>query len=672
MAEEQPTAGFTLRDLVRIIFRYRYTIAGCFVIVTATVVAGLVYLPLTYTAEGKVLVKTEQQARPTLYSGVAAFSERNDSDSPDRRMETEMGILTSTVVAEEVVRRGDLTYEQVYHSPLTHLTQPLIDAGEWTLARTIGYQIDPDKRGFDDTVRELQKSITAGVLRSRTGESTASVIEVKLPAPRADVAQRALALLLEVYLDFERRLNAEAGRRALSIVEADAQRAYADTIDKQEVLRKFLSDHAGVPVGPRLSSQAGAPVIADLADAAPPRRQGSTPEGARLGAEPIVTSPRDEQTIGLLKSHLVQMEIELVELRKIFREDSERIRDHKRNMARLRQRIDEEIAGDASNYTRYGEISRELRVAEGRYIDLQRKLDEISLFLKINSEATGQRVVILAPKKPRSSDLKKKLAIGLGGSIVGLLLGLALAGAREYVEDRVRTTDDLRRLFGVDVLAVVPRPAPGSTARESDAAQASVIRRLCALLDGGAAGLANVPPDRGRTVLVTSPNTRDSKTFIATAMAREMRQVNTGKVLLVGIGHRSSPAVLGLGLNGSNGFGKHIEDDEQRPPANSDLAVLAARDDGSSFSRERMMKFCSEAARRFAWTIFDGAALDDTSIQGLVPAVDLVIVVVDAQDARREVVRRSVTSLQQRRSGATAFVLNNRTYEIPEFIYERL
>jgi hypothetical protein len=151
-------------------------------------------------------------------------------------------------------------------------------------------------------------------------------------------------------------------------------------------------------------------------DAPIPSGEPQTAQGARHSVGTTVTSPRDEQTIALLKSRLIKMEIELLELRQVFLEGSERIRDHKRNMARLRQRVDEEIASDASNYTRFGEMNRELRLAELRYTDLQRKVDEISLFLKINSEPSGERVIILQPKKPASSDLKRKIAIGLGGS----------------------------------------------------------------------------------------------------------------------------------------------------------------------------------------------------------------------------------------------------------------
>jgi hypothetical protein len=156
-----------------------------------------------------------------------------------------------------------------------------------------------------------------------------------------------------------------------------------------------------------------------------------------------------------------------------------------------------------------------------------------------------------------------------------------------------------------------------------------------------------------------------------------MRQISAGKVLLVDVGHRSPDASLGLRLPAETDVG-HGLDGKQRAGGGAsaivgaELAVLAARDDGPLFVRERMMSFCSGAAQRFAWTFFDGATVDEGSMNGLVSAVDLIIVVVDAQDARRQVVRHTVETLQQRRNGLIGFVLNNQAYEIPEFIYERL
>src|SRR5262249_19816826 len=93
----EPSA--TGRDVVRVLFKHRWLIIVCFVVVTGVTVGGLAMLPPTYEAEGKVLVQTEQQATPTFFSGLAAYSDRKDFDPASRRLETEMGLIGAAPIS---------------------------------------------------------------------------------------------------------------------------------------------------------------------------------------------------------------------------------------------------------------------------------------------------------------------------------------------------------------------------------------------------------------------------------------------------------------------------------------------------------------------------------------------------------------------------------------------
>ena len=91
--DSDAAASFTRRDAVRALFRHKWTVVTCFLVVTLTVIGGLLMLPPTYETEGKLLVRTDAQQDPSFFSDLAAMSPRFDRDPVNRRLETEMELI---------------------------------------------------------------------------------------------------------------------------------------------------------------------------------------------------------------------------------------------------------------------------------------------------------------------------------------------------------------------------------------------------------------------------------------------------------------------------------------------------------------------------------------------------------------------------------------------------
>jgi capsular exopolysaccharide synthesis family protein len=75
-----------------------------------------------------------------------------------------------------------------------------------------------------------------------------------------------------------------------------------------------------------------------------------------------------------------------------------------------------------------------------------------------NEELTKSAAQIWQEAEPELAPAKPKVALNLGlGGALGLLFGLMLAFALEYLDTSVKSMDDVERFLGVPVLAVIPQ-----------------------------------------------------------------------------------------------------------------------------------------------------------------------------------------------------------------------
>lgn len=429
-------SAFTTRDFVRVLFKHKLSIAGVALLVTALVAAGLFYLPPVYVAEAKLLVRTEQLGNLSVFSGIAAYREPRDSDPVNRKLETEMEVLTTRELSERVVDRLGLGWDDVNQKPLTFLLRPVADVYDRLAERWLGIPVDPGKYGRDAVVKAFNESMLVAPVKSRSAETTSNVVRIELRASRADVAHRGLHTLLDEYAGYAVEQSRRTGEAAEALVSDRLRTARLELAGTEERLRRFLAEHADT-VGTRRAAPA-------------------LPAASVAGGGTATPGGIDPARAVTLQMRLVDYELRLLEMQQTFTDRAENVRLLQQTIADLRARVKTEQRATANTDSRLATLEREQRTAEQHVALLQNKHDQLAAYLALSATELGARTVTEPALRPRASEWKKKLVVGVMGAIAGIALGLGLAGYREYSDPRLQSASAAERYLDMPVLGVIP------------------------------------------------------------------------------------------------------------------------------------------------------------------------------------------------------------------------
>jgi len=141
---------------------------------------------------------------------------------------------------------------------------------------------------------------------------------------------------------------------------------------------------------------------------------------------------------------------------------------------------------------------------------------------------TGNAELVQSASPPRSPSLPRTKLNVLGGGLIGLILGGALALLLYRFSDRLRTPEELSKHYELPLLGVVPRTsdlkAPSTMLGPETAEAFRAIR----------ARIRHVPVRRDlRSLLVTSASQGEGKSTIAWHLAGVMAMNTTEKVLVI-------------------------------------------------------------------------------------------------------------------------------------------
>lgn len=276
----------------------------------------------------------------------------------------------------------------------------------------------------------------------------------------------------------------------------------------------------------------------------------------------------------------------------------------------------------------------------------------------------------LTPKAPIKPNKKKNLALGL---VLGLMLGVGLVFLLDYMDQTIKTADDVRERLGLTVLGIIPRipfadedeKLPGKRLVTTLAPRSPVVESFRALRTNLNFLTAR---EAHKVILVTSSLPDEGKSTISGNLAVILAQTGA-KVLIIGCDLRR-PSLYGMfGQSCEPGLTNLLHENNQaavRKLANPRVDFIPAGsippNPAEILGSERMKKLLDTARARYDYVVLDAPpVLPVTDAQVLVPLADLILVVLEPCRVPERAALQMVETLRAVDGKISGVILNDKS-----------
>jgi len=501
----------TLLGLWRSVRRHLLLIAATTMLTVSVGVAYIVIWPPIYTADVLLAAETEKDViRAEFYQSWHVFRKNPLAD--------EVQLFTAPSVLSRVVDRLDLTYDDIYHPFMSHVTYLW---GESTVGkayrRVKAWVFPPAPSPYAPTPEEVDRARTIGDFRSGVAVESASDsgvgrLVVRGPSPRvAEIANTVVDVYLEMRIERQRReadrayaaLSGEASlaREELRAAESKMEQYYtengilfANEKDKLELTRVETLRAAMIEIESGLAINERTLVEIE--------KQLAAEEPEIVSARIVRINPVRES----LTDKLSQMTLQRSQMLINYRGDSPEIRDVERQIAVIRAQLGREatdqvaqksivlseayeslrrrksqleadiagqraglevkraeearlsalVAGIPQKMKRSHELERDRLMLEKRYSLLQEKL-MIAAVSRAMASTAPATIQVIDRARPPDKPVWPQTKLVLGGAVLlGIFGGIGLAVLLDLMSGRVDRYRVASGESGMDIYAILP------------------------------------------------------------------------------------------------------------------------------------------------------------------------------------------------------------------------
>jgi succinoglycan biosynthesis transport protein ExoP len=703
-----------LLDRLAVLYRYRRLCATVFVLVTAAMIIQGYSNVKIFQAQARVLIEDE---RSTAVPGLQ--SEQNTYyEDPEPYYQTQYKILKGRDLTRRVVRKLHLETVPEFNGTKQPPPTPLSLLSDLK-TRVMGYFRKPAPAA--ETPKAAETADEAGMVAAFVGRVEvvpvrgSHLVDVTFVSEDPKFAADAVNALVDEYVNENLEIKLRSTQGMLDWLGnelasqqkrvEDSERALAEYREKENALS--LDDKQNIVLS-RLNQ---------LNDTATRARSNRVQKESLYNQVKVIASGGNPDAIPVIatnagvqaaRTKLVELQRQKVQLLERYGDKHPRVLDINAQLDDAQRQLDIAIAGavqsvrndyetavieeqtfarnlegaksDATALNRkgigYGVMEREAKSNREVYQSLLTR--EKELRVSANSRTNNVRVVDRAeiPRAPMTPGGRRTW---LMSGVIGLVLAIAVALGLDYMNDTIKTPEDITRRLKLPFLGLVPavrgdkHPLLASSQVPHDFGES--FRSLRTSL------LSKYPDEGTKIIIVTSAQPLEGKTTTAANIAMALAY-GGARVLLVDADMRRPGLHRPLRLTNERGLSQvltgqaRVRDVIQRTVDPNLLAITAGRtppNPSELLSSERMKTLLANLTHGpFNWIIVDTPpvlAVTDAVI--LAPMVTGVTFVIGAEMTRRRLAERAIETVMQSRPRYAGVVLNKVNFEKNKYYYSR-
>jgi succinoglycan biosynthesis transport protein ExoP len=701
-------------DRLAVIYRYRRIAITVFVLATAAMmIQGYSNIQI-YQARAQILIEDE---RSTAVPGITS-TDNTYYEDPEPYYKTQYKILTGRDLTRRVIKKLHLENVPEYNGTavapsgvpfLSDLKQRV----EHLVGRTPAASVEAPK--IDETPDEsaLVSAFIGGV--SVVPVTGSRLVDITFDARDPKFAALAVNTLVDEYVDQNLALKLAGTQNMIDWLEQevvkqqgkvqDSERALAEYRDRQNALS--LDDKQNIVLS-RLNKlnddvmtsrtkkaqkevlynqikavaagQSPETIPAVGQSAAVQTAKGRVIEAQRtreaMAAKYGEKHPNLQKANADLQDAQRQYELEISRSVQQIKGDYDTALLEEQTMARALDAAKADAQDLSKKSVNYNVMEREANSNRQVYQSLLQRANELRV--SSNSRQNNVRVVDHAevPKGPMAPTGRRTWLLSLG---VGLVLAVGVAYGLDYMNDTIKTPEDVTRRLKMPFLGLVPsvrgdkHPMLTSSHVPHDFGES--FRALRTSL------ISKYPGDGTKIILVTSAQPLEGKTTTAANIAMALAYGGS-RVLLIDADMRRPGLHRPLRLTNERGLSQvltgqaRVRDVIQRTVDPNLLAITAGKvpsNPSELLASERMKTLLTNLSHGpFDWIIIDTPpvlAVTDAVI--LAPAVSGVTIVIGAEMTRRRLAERAIETVMQTRPKYAAVVLNKVDFARNKYYYSR-
>ena len=703
--EESPR----LLDYWHVILKRRWAVLTCLLIIFSTVAIGTFKEKRVYA--GKILIEINpEEPRVLNFQQIAQAGQSWDLQS---YRETQYRILKSRSLAERVVRDLRLyQYPEFYQS---HSYFGLVSKNpEKIPSASDPNPPDPNSSAYRNSVGNFMGSVVVNPVER------SNLVEVSFYSQSPELAARITNQLGEDYIDQNLQVRWNEALKASEWLSGRLVELKAKLKKSQDALQAYAAKNSILFTQSAVNSPAQSMANARLQQLEEEYTRAQADRAKREALHSLVEAGKVQDLPGVLDNRLIQtLEQDLSDLKRKYSELTATVKPGYPKAMALKKQIDTLQANlDRQKQALTQNINQEYQasLAREKYLDqlihqqeqlvdvvsqktiqyniLKRDVDtNQSLYdgvlqrmkeAQVSAGLNASNIMVVDPAQVPKGPAKPRVMINLAlGFILGLSLGVGLAFFQEYLDNTLKTPDEVESLLRLPSLGLIPAIHLNGSSKSSG--------KTLSIIGAGSNGSQDFALQQNpialeafrslRTSILLSANPVPKVLLITSALPGEGKTTTTvnlgatlaslgSKVLIVDCDMRRPACHRAAGVKNSPGFVQcltgRVDLSEAVLPVNGvpNLSVIPCGpippNPAEVLSSPLTLELLQKLRGQFEYVLVDSPpVLSVVDSRILATITDAVVLVTRAYDTPYEVVRRARSLLYGSRARILGVALNN-------------